>query len=127
MSPIIFYFAAIVWYVVPVVGLAIGIYATIYFARLLDITKRQFLVAMIGGIILSILNDAFHYVTSIHMPAYLLYNDIYRYAGITIGSIIIVCLVYFIFAGRRNLKERYNIEISGLWPREIKKLKEKYK
>ncbi|OWP56579.1 MAG: hypothetical protein B2I17_05855 [Thermoplasmatales archaeon B_DKE] len=114
------------WYGTPIAALAIGIYGVLYFARLLDITERQFLVAITGGIILSALFDAFYYVTSTHLTVYL-YEDIFTYATLTIAPIIIVCLVYFIFIGRRNLIEKYNIDIRGLKLLEIKRLKEMHR
>ncbi len=125
MASIIFY-AALLWYGTPIAALAIGIYGVLYFARLLDITERQFLVAITGGIILSALFDAFYYVTSTHLTVYL-YEDIFTYATLTIAPIIIVCLVYFIFIGRRNLIEKYNIDIRGLKLLEIKRLKEMHR
>lgn len=125
MASIIFY-SALLWYGVTIVALAIGIYGALYFARLLDITRKQFFVAITAGVVLSALDDAFHYVTSTHMITYI-YDDIFTYAALTIAPIIIVCLVYFIFVGRRNLREKYNIEIKGQWPWEIKRLKEMHR
>lgn len=119
-------YSYLTWFGVTTVAIAIGIYGLIYFARLLEITRRQFVVPITGGIVISALDDAFHYVTSTHMTAYI-YDDIFAYAALTIGPIIIVCLVYFIFIGRRNLREKYNIEIDGKWPKEIKRLKEMQK
>ena len=120
----IFGFAAILWYGVTAAVVAIGIYATIYFARLLDITRRQVFVALPVGIALSALDDAFKYVTSTHMAVYF-YDDLFTYTVLTIGPIVVVWIVYFVFvAGRRNLLEKYNIDISGSWPGEIKRMKE---
>lgn len=120
----LFLYGALLWYGVTVAAVAIGIYATIYFARLLDITRRQLLLALPVGIVLSALTDALRYVTPTHMAVYI-YDNIFTYAVLTIGPIIMVCLVYFVFVvGRRNLLEKYNIEIKGKWPWEIMRLKE---
>ena len=120
---ILLYVAAILYYGVTASGLGIGIYATIYFAKLLDVTIKQFFIALSGGLLLSAFNLAFHYFSSTHMVSSL-YNNIFIDIVLTLGSIIIVCLIYFIIAGRGNLLKTYHVNISGKWPREIKELKE---
>ncbi len=115
-------YAGILWYGAPIVAISIGIYGTIYFAKLLNITKKQILVASPAGIILSALGVAFQYFTSTHMyPS--LYENIFIYTFLTIAPFIMMYLVYFIIAGRKNLRKEYNFDISGKWPKEIKKLK----
>ncbi|MFG1449343.1 MAG: hypothetical protein AAE983_01720 [Thermoplasmataceae archaeon] len=116
-------FAYVLWFGVSTVAVAIGIYGMLYFARLMDITRRQLVAPITLGIVISALVDAFHYMTFTHFTVYN-YDDIFTYAVLTIGPIIIVCLVYIINIGRRNLLEKYNIEIAGKWPKEIKRLKE---
>lgn len=125
MTSIIF-FAILLWYGTIGFALVVGIYATIYFANVLDITRKQFFLSFFGGIVLAIVAVIFHYVTSIHMQASL-YDDIISYTALTIGSIIIVCLVYFIIVGKRNLSKNYGLDINGLWPWEIKRQKELHK
>lgn len=122
----VFFYAALLWYGVTVGGLAIGIYGALYFARLFDITRRQFSVALLGGIVLSTLTNAFYYFTSTHMVKYL-DDEIFTYTVLTISSITIVCLVYFLIIGRRNLHSKYNIDIKGLWPWEINRKKKMHK
>ena len=116
-------FAYVLWFGVSTVAVAIGIYGMLYFARLMDITRRQLVAPITLGIVISALVDAFHYMTFTHFTVYN-YDDIFTYAVLTIGPIIIVFLVYIINIGRRNLLEKYNIEIAGKWPKEIKRLKE---
>ena len=116
-------FAYVLWFGVSTVAVAIGIYGMLYFARLMDITRRQLVAPITLGIVISALVDAFHYMTFTHFTVYN-YDDIFTYAVLTIGPIIMVCLVYIINMGRRNLLEKYNIEIAGKWPKEIKRLKE---
>lgn len=108
---ILLYVAAILYYGVTAVGLGIGIYAAVYFAKLLDVTRKQFFIALSGGLLLSAFNLAFHYFSSTHMVSSL-YNNIFIDIVLTLGSIIIVCLIYFIIAGRGNLLKTYRINIS---------------
>jgi len=126
MPPIILYIAFFEWYVLPVVIVIAGIYFIFYYARLFDITRKQFIVATIGGFVFSILVDEFHYVTSTHMLVSL-YNNIFTYTELTILPFIMIYMIYFVFAGKRNLKKKYNIEISGLKLREIRRLKEMHR
>ena len=119
-------FAYVLWFGVSTVAVAIGIYGMLYFARLMDITRRQLVAPITLGIVISALADAFHYITFTNITVHI-YDDIFTYAVLTIGPVIMVCLVYIINIGRRNLLEKYNIEIAGKWPREIKRLKEMQK
>ncbi len=123
MNILLYVVAAILYYGVTAVGLGIGIYAAVYFAKLLDVTRKQFFIALSGGLLLSAFNLAFHYFSSTHMVSSL-YNSIFIDIVLTLGSIIIVCLIHFIIAGRGNLLKTYRINISGKWPREIKALKQ---
>ena len=123
---LITFFAYVLWFGVSTVAVAIGICGMLYLARLMDITRRQLVAPITLGIVISALVDAFHYMTFTHFTVYN-YDDIFTYAVLTIGPIIMVCLVYIINMGRRNLLEKYNIEIAGKWPREIKRLKEMQK
>lgn len=123
---LIIFFAYVLWFGVSAVAVAIGIYGTVYFARLMDITRRQLVAPITLGIVISALVDAFHYITFTNFKVYN-YDDIFTYTVLTIGPIIMVCLVYIINMGRRNLLEKYNIEIAGKWPKEIKRLKEMQK
>lgn len=115
----------ILWYGLGLFGIGVAFYALVYFGKLFDITKNQLLGALLGGIILSALSDAFFYFSSTHMPL-TLYDQIYRYTALSILPAIMVCLVYFLVAGNGNLRKNYGINISGHWPNEIRKLKESH-
>ncbi len=114
--------AGIIWHGVGLTILDIAIYATIYIARLFDITKRQFSFTLAGGLALSIISDVFHYFTSTHMPHYL-YDDIFTYTELTVLSVVFVFLICFLAVGRGNLERNYNLDMRGLNFRKIKKLK----
>lgn len=121
MSSITIY-AGILWYGAGVVGTALAIWGLIYFARLFDITRKQLYIGLTGGFFLAAGNVSFYYFTSTHMVHYL-YDDIFRYAELVALSILAICLVYFLLTGMRNIRKNYNLDIRGLWPREIKELK----
>ncbi len=94
----------------------------IYFAKLFDITVKQINNAILSGVVLSVFGDAFRYFSSTHMISSVS-NNIFIYTTLTIGYLLIVCLIYFIIAGGRNLRKTYHFDINGMWPRKIKELK----
>lgn len=100
----------------------IGIYVSIYYAKLFEITRKQFAVATGIGVILSSLSTAFNYFTSLSAS----WPPIFAYTFFIVGPFIVVYLIYFLIAGSKNLRLKYNIKMVGRYHsfQEIKKLKE---
>ena len=91
----------------------------------MDITKRQLFIALLVSIVfavlLSMVKDLEFVARPIQSP---LYSDLFEIYLLIVSSFGIICLLYFFVVGKGNLMKNYNININGLWPREIKKMKQ---
>ncbi len=114
----------LVWYSVFTFASIIAIFSILWFGRLLEITKSQLKLAMGISIILAFSASVYAFISTTSQP--IPYPPIYvgfKTYFYAVASFVFICLPYFLIAGRRNMIEKYNIDIRNKWPWQIKKLK----
>lgn len=119
------FFVAVFWYGgLGAISLLV-IYSIFWLKRLMDITKRQLFIALLVSIVLAVLLSIDKYLQFVAQPIQSpLYSDLFEIYLLIVSSFGIICLLYFFVLGKTNLMKNYNININGLWPREIKKMKQ---
>lgn len=114
----------LMWYAAFIAISAIVAYAILWLGRLMDISRKQATLAMSLSIPLSILFSLFAYFNIMSQPvSYGIFLESFKIYMFAIAPFGLVCLPYFMFTGRRNLWEHYGIDISNMWPGQIKRVK----
>lgn len=113
----------IAWYGIGITAFAVAIWFMVYFARIMDITKRQVITPFIVGCLLSPLSVYSMYLSQIHSSNTFI-DNIYIYGLAALAPSIVVCIIYFLFAGAHNIQNKYHFDIRYKKLREIKRLKE---